>query len=143
MKNTQIKIVLIFFIIGITIISSMGFYFVYMLMNQDLVNNVDKYIDNVKITIMFACTLFAIISIIIGIFLSRFVITPISKLIKSAEKIAAGENIDRIIDTNKNSNKSDELANAFSLMTSELKENLNEVTRQKNQMETILLHMTD
>jgi len=143
MKNTQIKIVLIFFIIGITIISSMGCYFVYMLMSHDLVDNVDKYIDDVKIIIMMACTIFAVISILIGIFLSRFVITPMSKLIKSAEKIAAGESIDKVIDTNKSVNKPDELAKAFSLMTSELKENLNEVTRQKKQMETILLHMTD
>ncbi|MCI8482142.1 MAG: cell wall metabolism sensor histidine kinase WalK [Clostridia bacterium] len=31
----------------------------------------------------------------------------------------------------------------FGLMTTELKENLNEVSRKKNQIETILLHMTD
>lgn len=37
----------------------------------------------------------------------------------------------------------DELVRAFSLVTSGLKENLNEVDRQKKQMETILLHMTD
>ena len=121
----------------------MGFYFVYMLRNQDVAENIDKYIDNVKITIMIACTLFALVSIFIGVFLSRFVITPMSKLIKSAEKIVAGESIDEIIDTNKNANKPDELAKAFNLMTSELKENLNEVTRKKKQMETILLHMTD
>ena len=143
MKNTQIKIVLIFFIIGLTIISSMGCYFVYLLMNEDLISNIDKYINDVRISIMISCTFFAIISILIGIFLSRFVITPMSKLIKSAEKIAAGESIDNVIDTTKNVNKENELAKAFSLVTSELKENLNEVTRQKKQMETILLHMTD
>ena len=37
----------------------------------------------------------------------------------------------------------DELYKAFNLMTTGLKENLNEVTRQKRQIETILLHMTD
>jgi len=143
MKNTQIKIVLVFFILGITIITSMGCYFVYLLMNNDLIQNIEEYIENVKISIMIACTVFAIISILIGVFLSRFVITPMSKLIKSAEKIAAGENIDSVMDTAKSPNKPDELAKAFSFMTNELKENLNEVTRQKKQMETILLHMTD
>jgi len=143
MKNTQIKIVLVFFILGITIITSMGCYFVYLLMSEDLIENIDKYIYNSKILIMAACTLFAIISILIGVFLSRFVITPMSKLIKSAEKIAAGESIDKVIDDGKPITKSDELAKAFGLVTSELKENLNEVTRQKKQMETILLHMTD
>ena len=37
-----IKIVLIFFIIGITIISSMGLYFVYMLTNEDIAQNTDS-----------------------------------------------------------------------------------------------------
>ena len=53
------------------------------------------------------------------------------------------ETIDNVIDTTKTVNKENELAKAFSLVTSELKENLNEVTRQKRQIETILLHMTD
>lgn len=37
----------------------------------------------------------------------------------------------------------DDLVNTFYIMTKELKENLNEVSRKKNQIETILLHMTD
>ena len=43
----------------------------------------------------------------------------------------------------KRKNDVDELVNAFSIMTAELKQNLNEATRQKRQIETILLHMTD
>ncbi len=35
------------------------------------------------------------------------------------------------------------MVNAFYMMTKELKENLNEVSKRKNQIETILLHMTD
>ena len=37
----------------------------------------------------------------------------------------------------------DELVNAFNLMTRELNQKLTEVNRQKKQIETILLHMTD
>lgn len=143
MKNTQIKIVLIFFILGITIISAIGCSFAYILMREDLIENIERYMNDVTILTIVACTVFAVISILIGIFLSRFVITPMSKLIKSAEKIAAGESIDKVIDNDKPVSKPDELAKAFRLVTSELKENLNEVTRQKKQMETILLHMTD
>ena len=43
----------------------------------------------------------------------------------------------------KTKNEIDELTKAFSLMHSELNENLNEVSRQKKQIETILLHVTD
>ena len=38
---------------------------------------------------------------------------------------------------------SDEVVNAFNMVTDELKENLNEMTRQKKQIETMILHMTD
>ena len=40
-------------------------------------------------------------------------------------------------------NEVDELVNSFYMMTNELKENLSEVSKKKNQIETILLHMTD
>jgi two-component system sensor histidine kinase VicK len=60
--------------------------------------------------------------------------------------IADGNSIEAQIKNNKDKKAKtdvDELYNAFNLMTDSLKENLNEVTRQKNQIETILLHMTD
>lgn len=43
----------------------------------------------------------------------------------------------------KEGNEINDLIQAFSMMTTELNDRLNEVSRQKNQMETILLHMTD
>ena len=43
----------------------------------------------------------------------------------------------------KSQNEVDDLVNAFYIMTKELKENLAEVSTRKNQIETILLHMTD
>ena len=64
------------------------------------------------------------------------------KLIKSAEKIASGENVE--IEKNEtHDSEVGDLTNAFSIMTTELKQKLNEVNRQKKQIETILLHMTD
>lgn len=77
-------------------------------------------------------------------FISKSIISPINKLIKSAESIVNGEKVEiKKQDNSKRKNEVDELVNAFSIMTSELKENLNEVLRQKKQIETILLHMTD
>lgn len=87
---------------------------------------------------------FILISAIIMVFTSKKVIGPITKLIKNAKKIADGEDVEEIKSLNtENKTEIDELVNAFKLMTSGLKENLNEVTRQKRQIETILLHMTD
>ena len=82
--------------------------------------------------------------VILGIVLAKVVINPISRLVKSAEMIANGEDIEiEYLAGNKNKTEIDELVRAFSIMNTGLKENLNEVTRQKKQIETILLHMTD
>lgn len=77
----------------------------------------------------------------------RAVIAPINRLISNAKKIASGEEIETKeiakLEKNKHQNEVDELVNAFYMMTKELKENLNEVSRKKSQIEAILLHMTD
>ena len=78
--------------------------------------------------------------IIIAIILSRFVIYPINKLIESAEKITEE---DKKAAKNKKSNKKGNLESVFGMMTTELKQKLSEVSTQKNQIETILLHMTE
>ena len=66
---------------------------------------------------------------------------PLNRLIDSAKKVATGE--EAKLEDKKNAKEVDEIANALGMMTSELQENLKEVSRQKNQIETILLHMTD
>ncbi|MBR3152495.1 MAG: PAS domain-containing protein [Clostridia bacterium] len=87
---------------------------------------------------------FAVISIIVGLVLLNVIIKPILKLIKNAELVANGEQSEiRYLDDGKTKNEIDELTKAFSLMHGELNENLNEVSRQKKQIETILLNITD
>lgn len=87
---------------------------------------------------------FAIGCVAIGLFVVKVVIRPISKLIKSAEKIAAGETVEvQYLTDEQDNTEVGDLIKAFSLMTNELQENFNEATRQKKQIETILLHMTD
>ena len=81
--------------------------------------------------------------ILIFVFLSKFVIYPINKLIKSAEKITEEDKDGIKKNKAKKKNDMDNLENVLGLMTTELKEKLSEVSTQKNQIETILLHMTD
>ena len=81
----------------------------------------------------------AIEVIVMAVILSKFVIYPINKLIKSAEKITEEENKKTKNKKNENLN----IENVLGIMTDELKEKLSEVSTQKNQIETILLHMTD
>ena len=159
LKNIQIKTVMIFAILGIIVITSLGMFFLYRLeyvekiiideavANQEVLNAIDEQINDTKNVVYNSLGMFSIVSIIVGFIVSKLITSPISKLIKSAQLITNNKTSDDVeIVKNKNKkkpNEIDDLINAFSLMNSELKENLNEVTRQKKQIETILLNMTD
>lgn len=154
-KNIQTKIILIFFVLGILVIGTISFFHINMLQktNKSIINNetinqvelqkeVQKQIQQTEIISVIAIGIFAIITLLVGYFISKTVVKPIKQLIQSAEKIANGEEIE-IENPNQKKTEIDELVNAFSLMTKELKQNLNEMGKQKKQIETILLHMTD
>ena len=158
LRSIQIKIVMIFMILGILIIASLGLFFVY---NLNIIDNtimidtmtvqdvkvlVENQMNYTKNVILIFLAVFTVIIFLLGAFIAKVIIKPISRLIKSAEMITNGEEVDqKFLGESKKHKRSeiDDLVDAFSLIHTELKENLNEVTRQKNQIETILLHMTD
>ena len=113
-KNIQKRIIVLFLIIGIVIIGITG------LININSINtianennlNLQNEMQRIIATTGIAVLIYSIISLLIGIFVSKALIKPMNRLINS-------------------------------VMTTELKQNLEEVNRQKNQIETILVHMTD
>ena len=110
--------------------------------NVELIESIRSQVSQIKLIVIISIVMYTIISILIGYFVLKAVVSPMKRLIKSAEKIASGENVE----VNQNAQNNGEVAdleNAFSIMTNELKQKLNEVNRQKKQIETILLHMTD
>ncbi len=148
-KSVQIKVILV--IILLALIMFVGPVYVYIngLQSINLGNgNIEllNAINTGNLIFSILTITFLIISILIMVFASKAIVNPITKLIKNAKKIAEGKDIEEEIknlDDKKNNTEIGELVNAFNLMTSGLRENLNEVTRQKKQIETILLHMTD
>lgn len=155
-KSIQIKIVMVFMILGIIVITGLGLTFIDQLnyinsemttvnMTQEEVQQLlTEQVNQIREIIYVSLVIFTGLIAILGIFIAKVVIKPISKLVKSAEMIAKGEDIEiEYLQNNKNKSEVDELVEAFSIMNTGLKENLNEVTRQKKQIETILLHMTD
>ena len=108
----------------------------------ELQQNLTNQIENLKSISAVSMGTFFIIILIMGIFISKSITKPITKLIKSVEKITAGEDV-KLESENGTDTQIGELVNAFTLMTNELKQNINEIERQKKQIETILLHMTD
>ena len=152
LKSVQIKIVLIFMIIGILMLGLQGVLFSEQLheISTEVINNAEleeMLVMQVKQTQFLTITLiivFTIISILVGIFVAKVIISPITKLTKSAEQVAKGGQYQiKYLNDGKNKTEVDELTKAFGMMHDELNENLKEVSRQKKQIETILLHMSD
>ncbi|MBQ3145094.1 MAG: PAS domain-containing protein [Clostridia bacterium] len=142
-KSVQIKMILIVVILAIIMFVIPGYLYIDYLTNIEYLS---VAINNAKLVFSIIAISFLIISIVIIFFASKIILNPITKLIKSAEKISDGNDIEqetKYLKKIKTKTEMDELYKAFSLMTTGLKENLNEVTRQKKQIETILLHMTD
>ncbi len=149
-RNIQVKIILIFFILGIILISGLGISYLYMLQELEnistsqgeVISIINTQVQQTKMIMLISTGAYIVISILVSFFVTKALVSPMKKLIKSAEKIASGEKIE--IEKNDNSNSEvGDLTNAFNIMTVELKQKFNEVNRQKKQIETILLHMTD
>ena len=154
-KDIQYKFILIFLLVGILIITGFSGAFILSINNitsqiqTNSVTEMGQVIDllnqmktNTKITLAILIAVFIAVAILVSAFLSKFVIYPINRLIKSAEKITEEESKGS---KNRSKKKGEvgNLENVFGVMTTELKEKLSEVSTQKNQIETILLHMTD
>ena len=144
-KNAQIKVILIIIVLAVVMFIIPGCVYINYLENLNT-EALTIAINKGKILFSILAISYIIISGVAIIFISKIILNPITKLIKSAEKIADGSNVEQefnVIDGKKIKNDEDELSKAFNLVTTSLKQNLNEVTRQKKQIETILLHMTD
>lgn len=148
LKNIQFnKIILVLFIIGIIIISGLGIFFLNSLqtLNEQMQSGQAIVIQELQSKTVWllgiSAFIFAMVGIVTAIVLSRFVIYPINKLIESAEKITEEEQKGE--KKVKKGRAKKNLENVLGIMTTELKDKLSEVSTQKNQIETILLHMTD
>ena len=149
LKNIQIKIVMIFAILGLIVISALGVFCLYRLETvlgslnaNDLAikNLITERTHEIEVAVYVCIGIFVLLAIFGGFLVTKVVLAPISKLIKSAEMVSRKN---KYLGDGKSKTEFDDLTNAFGVMNNELTDNLNEATRQKKQIETILLHMTD
>ncbi len=156
LRNIQVKIVFVFTLLGISIITLLGLLFIDKLGDlNEKVNNpnispteisilINDEILETRNIVIYSLGIFGIASVIFGWIIAKLVVSPISKIIKSAEKVSNGKSMDiKYLGDGRKKTEIDDLVDAFGLMNNELKENLIDATRQKKQMETILLHMKD
>ena len=160
MKKLQNKVLFIFFIIGTIIIIGMGVFFAGIVgetqefigtseyvTSQDLINITNTQMNQAKILILGTILVFSCIVIVVGIFISEAIVKPLNKMIINAQKLANGESVE-LIELNpkrkrKKKTELDSIINIISIMNVEMNQKLNEVNRQKREIEAILLHMND
>lgn len=124
LKKTQNKIIIIFFVIGIVVITAISVSFLKMIENAysiieteeldangDITQIFSNLIQKAEIVLAIAGLTYIMVVGITAFIISKFIIRPVDSTV--------------------------------SIMTNELKDKLSEVSKQRNQMETILLHMTD
>ena len=152
LRNIKAKIIFAFTILSISIIALFGLLFINRLgyVSQEIANpNIGpdeiKEIVNQEVQNTQKCILIASgVAIIFSFVVAKWVLHPISKIIRRAGKVSNGKSMDiKYLGDGKKKTEIDDLVDAFGLMNNELKENLIDATRQKKQMETILLHMQD
>ena len=136
MKNFQMKIILMLYIVTIAIIGFFTIYFSRVLINAGIDS---LYISQIKAVSITSLILFSIFTIVIAFIEVKKYIEPMSKMLKGAKKAIFSADINNI-DTVASS---DELTESFNEIVDELKQNLKDVNSEKKQKETILKHMTD
>ena len=120
-KKVKARTIIFALIIGIVVVGILGGFYLSMIKEiiqmssgnvVDIINQADIIKKQTEISILVAIGVLIIFALIISKVLSKYVIYPKNKFIKSDEK-------------------------------TELKDKVSEVSTKKNQIETILLHMTD
>lgn len=101
-------------------------------------------LNEIRIMYGSAIIITTMIAIIVAVVFGSNITKPIDVLTKEAEKIAHGD-IEQVKfpDKSKAGYEISKLIDTFSNMTTQIKNNLNEISSEKNKLETILLHLTD
>ena len=138
-KSTQNKIITGFLIFGIIIISLVGYVYIKSISNM---NNVNEIIEISKKYIIITLIAFVAITIILSEILKKVIKKSMVNIVKNAGKLVTG-NQPEVKLLQEGNRVKNEFMSAFDEATLEMREHLKDVDRQKKQIETILLHMTD
>ena len=115
-----------------------GEYIIYV---TDTMEEVNEIIGNMFLNIFWALLFGLLISLILGFFLSRTIISPISTLQHRSESMAEGD-FSRKIEV-RSRDEIGRLTIAFNEMAAKINMSLAEIQAEKNKVEAILLNMTD
>ncbi len=138
-KSMQNKLITIFIILGIVLIGLIGNIYI---KNISSMTDVNQIVEVTKKYLLISLIVFISITIISSQILKRVLQKSMVNIVKDAGKIVTGKEkkVHLLQEGNRAKN---EFMSAFDDATLEMREHLKDVDRQKKQIETILLYMTD
>ncbi len=115
-----------------------------MIISQDK-TYINSQMKEVTMFYVVSLVVISIITVIISALLAANVTKPIEFIRKKAQRIAAGDDINEIeLEENQKSEyEVIRLVESFNLMIGQIKNNLSEISNEKNKLEAILLHLSD
>ena len=113
-------------------------YIIYIYDNRDTVSELNSQLF---LIILQALLVGLVISLLLSFLLSKTMITPIERLTKGAERVAAGD-FGSVIEV-ESTDEIGVLTTTFNDMASVLQETLEAVENERNKLDTLFLHMTD
>ena len=137
LKSIQNRLLIFSIIIGTIIISLMGYIYI---QNISEIAETVEIIGVTKKYILVSIAIYLLMIIITSVITKKVMKKTMINLVKDAGKFVTGEDNKEKLQDNKNR---DDFLVAFDEATLEIKEHLKDVDKQKKQIETILLHMTD
>lgn len=116
----------------------------YIIMIEQSKEYINSQLQEVSAFYLASVVVILFITIIISVLLASNVTKPIEMIREKAEAIAKGD-IEEIEleESQKAGYEISRLVDSFNLMITQIKNNLNEISSEKNKLETILLHLTD
>lgn len=105
---------------------------------------INEQLNNVKNAYLFALIAMLLVTILIVYITARSITKPIAILTSKAESIANGS-VEQIALSSKShaGYEISKLIDTFNVMINQTKDNMNEISSEKNKLETILLHLAD
>ncbi len=124
--------------LAIPVKSGGGEYIVYILDNKATVNALS---DQLITMVLRSLVLGVAISVVLAVFLSQILITPIRALTAGARQVAAGDFSQKLEVVSRD--EIGTLTRNFNYMSQVLQSTLSQVENEKNKLSTLFLHMTD
>ena len=102
---------------------------------------VNRLVNSIVLTIIVAIGIAAIFVILATAFFSRMITTPVRQITAAAEEITSGEFGRQI--TVKTRDEIGRLGTAFNKMTGNLQKSIDQISDERNKLQTVLANMTD